>query len=443
MKKRKIPRRISAAILNSLSAGVVPRIGLSYTAVGRKDEIEALLQDLENISEGGASFRFIVGRYGSGKSFMLQLLRNNAMERGFVVADADLSPVRRLVGSNCAGQGTYRELMHNLSTKTRPDGGALPAILERWISGVQASVVQEMGLRPNDDGFSDAVENRILEVVSNMEGLVHGFDFANVISTYWRGHRQGNDQMKDAALRWLRGEFSTKTEARRALGNVRVIINDNDWYNYIKLMARFVADIGYKGLLILIDEAVNLYKINHSVSRNNNYEKLLAMFNDTMQGKAEYLGILMGGTPLFVEDPRRGLYSYEALRTRLATSRFAREGLRDTSGPIIRLPMLTHNEIFLLLRRLVDVHTAHYKYEDKLTTEDLQTFMQEIVNRLGAEKLLTPREVVRDFISVLNILQQNPDVTFGELIQGPDFQPASVPHDSDVDPEAEFAEFTL
>ena len=222
-----------------------------------------------------------------------------------------------------------------------------------------------------------------------------------------------------------------------------MIINDNDWYNYIKLMARCVADIGYKGLLILIDEAVNLYKINHSVSRNNNYEKLLAMFNDTMQGKAEYLGILMGGTPLFVEDARRGLYSYEALRTRLATSRFAREGLRDTSGPIIRLPMLTHNEIYLLLRRLVDVHTAHYKYEDKLTTEDLQTFMQEIVNRLGAEKLLTPREVVRDFISVLNILQQNPDVTFGELIQGPEFQLASVPHDSDVDPEAEFAEFTL
>ncbi|MGB0386790.1 MAG: ATP-binding protein [Ardenticatenaceae bacterium] len=445
MKTRKIPKRISTAILNSLSAGVVPRIGLSYVAVGRKDEVEALLQDLESISEGGASFRFVVGRYGSGKSFTLQLLRNNAMERGFVVADADLSPVRRLVGSNRAGQGTYRELMRNLSTKTRPDGGALAAILERWISGVQASVVKEMGLRPNDEGFNDAVENKILEVVSNMEGLVHGFDFANVISTYWRGYRLDNDDMKDAALRWLRGEFSTKTEARRALGNVRVIVNDNDWYDYIKLMARFVADIGYKGLILLIDEAVNLYKISHSVSRNNNYEKLLSMFNDTMQGKASHLGILMGGTPLFVEDARRGLYSYEALRTRLATSRFSREGLKDTSGPIIRLHMLSHNEIFLLLRRLLEVHSTHNKYESPLTTEDLQAFMQEIVNRLGAEKLLTPREVVRDFISVLNLLQQNPDVTFGELIQAPDLQLLSTEEqlDTDVDRQAEFADFTL
>jgi len=445
MKKRKIPRRISTAVLNSLSAGVVPRVGLNYTAVGRKDEVEALLHDLENIAEGGASFRFIVGRYGSGKSFMLQLVRNNAMERGFVVADADLSPVRRLVGSNRAGQGTYRELMHNISTKTRPDGGALLAILERWISGVQASVVQEQGLRPNDAGFSDAVEKQILQVISNMEGLVHGFDFANVISAYWRGYRQGDDELKDAALRWLRGEFTTKTQARRALGNVRVIISDDDWYDYIKLMARFVADIGYKGLLILIDEAVNLYKITHTVSRTNNYEKLLAMFNDTMQGKAEYLGILMGGTPLFVEDTRRGLYSYEALRTRLATSRFVKDGLRDTSAPIIYLPMLSHNEIFLLLRRLIDVHTAHYRYESTLTTEDLQTFMQEVVNRLGAEKLLTPREVVRDFISVLNLLQQNPDVTFNELIHGPDFELTAVEQelDSDVDPEGQFAEFTL
>lgn len=438
----KIPKRISTALMNSLSAGVVPRIGLEYVAVDRKEEIAALLQDLENISEAGAAFRFIVGRYGSGKSFLLQLIRNYAMERDFVVGDCDLSPERRLTGTNGQALGSYREIMRNLSTKTRPEGGALAAILERWFSTVQAQVVKETGMRPNDHGFSEVLEGKILEVVNNMEGMVHGFDFATVLKTYWQGYRANDDTMKDAALRWLRGEYSTKTEARNALG-VRVIIDDDSWYDYIKLFAKLISDIGYKGMLVLLDEAVNLYKITHRVSRESNYEKLLSLFNDIMQGKAEYLGFLVGGTPQFVEDQRRGLYSYEALRSRLTESRFARDGLRDTSGPIIRLQTLSHEEIFVLLTRLMDVYAAHQKVNNNLTPQDLQAFMQEAAKRLGAEDLLTPREIVRDFISILNILRQNPQVNFGQLIHGADFKPTVEGADPDSVETGEFSEFTL
>lgn len=442
MTRRTIPKRLSTALINSLSAGVVPRIGLEYIAVGRKDEIEALLYDLGNVAVGGAAFRFIIGRYGSGKSFMLQLIRNQAMERGFVVADADLSPERKLTGANGAGQATYRELMHNLSTKTRPEGGALAAIFERWISGIQAQVVKESGLRPNDVQFGHTVEQKIMEVVSNMEGMVHGFDFATVVSAYWRGYLSGEDELKDAALRWLRGEFATKTEAYAAL-KVRVIINDDDWYDYVKLMANFVAGIGYKGLILLIDEAVNLYKISHTVSRQNNYEKLLAMFNDTMQGKAQHLGILLGGTPPFLEDPRRGLYSYEALKSRLVSSRFAREGFKDTSGPIIRLQLLSQTEIYLLLQNLLDTFDAHYQHQSMVSAEDIKTFMQEVLNRLGAEELLTPREIIRDFLSVLNILRQNPDTSFVQVVRASSFQPTQQAKDPDLDASSPFAEFSL
>lgn len=438
----RIPKRVSTALLNSLGAGVVPRVGLEYIAVGRREEIEALLRDLDCVAEGGAAFRFIIGRYGSGKSFMLQLLRNYAMERDFVVADADLSPERRLTGSSSQGLATYRELLRNISTRTRSDGGALPLILERWISNVQAQVVKASGLRPSDEAFSSAVEAQIVQVINDMEGMVHGFDFAGVLASYWRGYRLTEDSLKDAALRWLRGEFTTKTEARDALG-VRVIIDDDGWYDYLKLLARFVVGIGYKGLLILIDEAVNLYKIPHTVSRENNYNKLLTMFNDTMQGKAEHLGILMSGTPQFLEDQRRGLYSYEALRSRLVESRFARNGLRDMAGPVIRLQTLTHEEIFVLLRRLCDVHSTHYAYECRLADSELRDFMQEIVNRLGSDTLLTPREVVRDFISILNILQQNPNSTISQLIQGTEFQPSRPGSDPDIDKDSDFAEFTL
>ncbi|MBW4546319.1 MAG: ATP-binding protein [Symplocastrum torsivum CPER-KK1] len=442
MANLKINKRESTAVINSLSGGVVPRIGLEHIAVGREREIKAFLQDLENIAEGGATFRFIIGRYGSGKSFMLQLIRNHAMEQGFVVADVDLSPERRLAGTNGQGVATYRELMRNIATKTNPDGGAMKLILERWISGILTQVAQATGKRPSDDGFDDQVEAKILEVVKDMENLVHGFDFATVVTAYWQGYRADDDEKKDAALRWLRGEFAVKSEAKSALG-VRVIIDDDSWYDYIKLFAKFVADIGYKGLFILIDEAVHLYKISHTVSRQNNYDKLLALFNDSMQGRAENLGILMGGTPDFLEDSRRGLYSYEALRTRLVPGRAVINGFQDTSAPVIRLETLTTENILELLQRLAEVHAVHYKYKKTITAAQLQEFTNECVNRLGAKDLLTPREVVRDFIQSLNILQQNPQLTFKQLIQSSTFQPTRAGKNPDVDENSEFAEFTL
>lgn len=439
MTKIKIPKRVSTALINSLGAGVVPRIGLEHIAVGREKEVTAILQDLENIAEGGAAFRFVVGRYGAGKSFMLQLIRNHAMERGFVVADADLSPERRLVGSG-QGVATYRELMQNISTKFRPDGGALAPILEAWINGIQNQVAQDTGMRPNDHGFDDQVDSRILEAVKNTEGLVHGFTFATVVTNYWRGYRLDDADKKNAALRWLRGEFYNKTDAKSTL-SARDIIDDDSWYDYIKLFAKFVSDIGYKGLLVLLDEAVHLYKINHTMSRQNNYDKLLAMFNDTMQGKAEHLGIYLGGTPKFLEDPKRGLFNDQAWQRRTAKSRFSKD-FQDTSGPVIQLETLTEQEILMLLQQLADVHATHYSYEQAITNHQFNDFVQEIVDRLGASALLTPGEIVRDFISVLNILQQNQEISFEELIHSSKLPLSLTDKKINVD-EGEVAEFTL
>jgi hypothetical protein len=428
---KKIPKRITTAILQSLGAGVVPRAGLEHIAVGRKQEIETLLDDLDNIvAEGGASFRLILGRYGSGKSFLVQLIRNYALQRNFVVADADLSPSARLTGTKGQGLNLYRELLNNMATRARPAGGAFAAVLERWINEIQNEVLQT-GINPSDAGFAAAVEQRIHATINGMEGMVHGFDFATVLAAYWTGHQTGDDERKSAALRWLRGEFSTKTEARAALG-VRVIIDDNSWYEYIKLLARFVRDIGYQGLVIFVDEAVNLYKISHTVSRNNNYERLLTILNDCLQGKVEYLGVAFCGTPQMVEDQRRGLFSYEALRTRLEESRFARDGFRDLTGPMIRLEVLSPEEIFALLQRLREVHGIHWKYEPRISNAQIQSFMNEALNRLGANQFLTPREVVRDFIAVLNILQQNPGASFETVVGADDFT-FSRPGD---DPEA-------
>ena len=450
----RVPKRVAAVIINSLKGGVVPRIGLPYITVGREAEIRALLTDLSLIADGGASFRFLVGRYGSGKSFLLQTIRTHAMGEGFVVADADLSPERRLQGGQGQGLATYRELMRNLSTKTRPEGGALMLILDRWISNLQMQVAGELGTgaaapggaattgstpvsngatapdgtpvpngatatggAPNDSALNRAVEARIREQVASLEEMVHGFDFARLLTLYYRAVVDGNDELKGNVARWFRGEYRTKTEAQQELG-VSIIIGDDDWYDYVKLFAQFLKGAGYQGMLVLIDELVNLYKIPNSITRQYNYEKILTMYNDTLQGKAHHLGIIMGGTPQSIEDRRRGVFSYEALRSRLTQGRFAAEGMRDMLAPIIHLHPLTYEELLVLIEKLQQIHAGYFGYEARLNESDLVQFLQIEFGRVGADTHLTPREVIRDFIELLDIAYQNPSTPVASILSG-------------------------
>lgn len=440
-KTKKIPKRIEQAILNSLKGGVVPRIGLPYIAVGRKNEIEALLHDVDIIREGGASFRFIVGRYGSGKSFLIQTIRNYVMDQGFLVADADLSPERRLQGTRGQGLATYRELIGNLSTKTKPEGGALTLVLDRWISGLQTEALQETGLEPGDPKLTKAVDGKIYQVTSAVSELVHGFEFARLLSLYYHSYVEGDDETKAKVVRWFRGEYALKREAKEELG-VSILITDDDWYEYLKLFAVFFRLAGYAGLMIMIDELVNLYKIPNSITRQYNYEKLLTMYNDTLQGKARYLGILMGATPQALEDKRRGIYSYEALRSRLAEGRFSRPGTRDLLAPVIRLEPLTPEEMLVLCEKLAAMHGDLYPCGRKMETEELAGFIRMEYERIGADQNITPREVIRDFIELLDLLYQNPDRSVRELMGSDAFTCTKSQAVSDeTDPN--YAEFTI
>ena len=437
----KVPRRISQTVLNSLKGGVVPRIGLPYITVGRKNEIEALLHDVAIISEGGASFRFIVGRYGSGKSFLLQTIRNYAMDRGFIVADADLSPERRLQGTRGQGLATYRELISNLSTKTKPEGGALTLVLDRWISAVQSEAARETGFLPGDPTLTAAVDQKIYTVTSSVSELVHGFEFATLLSAYYHAYCSGDDGTKAKVVRWFRGEYTLKREAKEELG-INVIITDDDWYDYLKLFAVFFRLAGYTGMMIMIDELVNIYKIPNAITRQYNYEKLLTMYNDTLQGKARYLGFIMGATPQAMEDKRRGIYSYEALRSRLAEGRFSKPGMRDLLAPVIRLEPLTAEEMLVLCEKLSDMHAGLYGYERIISTDDLVSFLKVEYERIGADQNITPREVIRDFIELLDLLYQNQGMSISALLASDEFSFTKSEAVSD-EAEAGYLEFTI
>ena len=415
----KVPRRIAAVILNSLKGGVVPRIGLPYITVGREIEIQALLHDLDLIADGGASFRFLVGRYGSGKSFLIQTIRTHSMGENFVVADADLSPERRLQGGQGQGLATYRELIRNLSTKTRPEGGALALVLDRWVKNIQRKAAEECG-SSSGTVYTQKFHGVLETFLDPLCELVHGYDFSAVLKKYAFAFAEEDAEAKACVVKWLRGEYRTKTEARRELG-VNACIADDSWYDYLKLLAEFLTGAGYKGLVVMIDELVNLYKIPNSVTRQNNYEKILTMYNDTLQGKARHLGIIMGGTPQSIEDRRRGVYSYEALRSRLTQGRFAGEGLSDMLAPVIRLNPLTYEELLVLIEKLAEIHAGYFEYERSLSEDDLISFLQIEFGRVGSDSHLTPREVIRDFIELLDIVYQNPSVSISTLLDSEDF----------------------
>lgn len=429
----KIPKRILGTLLNSAGAGVVPRQGLEYIAIGREKEIGALVRDLENISLGMGAFRFVVGKYGSGKSFLMGLIRANAQEKGFVTADSDLTPERRFHGTQGQGIATFRELMRNLSCKSMPDSGALPAILGNWFTSLRMKGITEQGLDQSSQELSAYVQREIFAVCRTLQGNVNGFDFAKVLYAYYNAYTEGNDALLEDALRWLRGEFVGKMQARSSLLAINSVIDDQNWYEYLKLYAVFFRLIGYKGFLVLIDECVNLYKIPNRISRENNYEKILSMFNDTMQGKAEGLGIILGATPQLIEDPRRGLFSYEALKSRLVPGKFIPDGRQNLLSPLIYLQRLTDNEIFALCKRLLSLHSSYYAYAPKIGDEEISSFLKVAFGKMGANEMITPREITRDFLNILDIMFTDADAKFYDLIGKTEFV-----SESKEDPDDDF-----
>ena len=390
------------AILQALRAGVVPRIGQQHVQVGRVNEVQALLQDIDRIADGGAAVRFVIGEYGSGKTFFLHLIRSIALERRLVTVHADLSPDRRLHASGGQARSLYSELMRNMSTKAKPDGGALGSVVERFITQALAQA-KKAGTDP---------ETVIHQRLADLSEMVGGYDFAQVITAYWRGHDTGNDQLKSDAVRWLRGEFSTRTDARTALG-VRTIVDDANLYDQLKMMSRLARMAGYAGMLVCLDEMVNLYKLANTQARNGNYEQVLRILNDCLQGNTSYLGFMFSGTSDFLLDTRRGLYSYAALQSRLAENTYATNGLVDYSGPVLRLANLAQEDFYLLLTRLRHVAAGGNPEAYLVPDQALTAFMAHCSSRIGDDYFRTPRTTIKEFVNLLAVLEQNPGNELG------------------------------
>ena len=434
MATKRLRSKERASIIQSLKAGVTPRIGIQHIQVGRAREIEALDLDIETIAQGGAAFRLIIGEYGSGKTFFLGVIRAIALRKRLVSANADLSPDRRIHASGGQARNLYSELMLSLATRNQPEGKALSNIVERFIN-VARQEAEKKGL-----SVSSVIQARL----SSLRDYVGGYDFAKVIEAYWNGHESGDEELMSNALRWLRAEYSTRTDARNAIG-VRTIISDTSFYDSLKIMSLFVRQSGYAGLLVCLDEVVNLYKLNSKQARESNYEQILRILNDCLQGNAGHLGFLIGGTPDFLLDPRKGLYSYEALESRLAESGFAQKaGVVDYSSPVLRLDNLTPEELYILLKNIRNVFASGDKTKYLVPDEALEAFLRHCNETIGAAYFKTPRNTVKAFTDMLSVIEQNRNIQWEDLIgfiDIPEDKPSDMP---DVEDSGDgFGDFTL
>ncbi|MGZ0895854.1 ATP-binding protein [Pseudomonas putida] len=429
----KIRAKDRDAVIQSLRAGVVPRVGQHLIQVGRAGELDSLLKDVDRLADGGSAFRVVVGEYGAGKTFFLNLVRGIAMERKLVTMHADLNPDRRLHASGGQARSLYSELAKNMATRTKPDGGALQGIVEKFISQAKT------------EAKTKGVESEVVirEYLAELTEMVNGYDFADVIAAYCRGFEEGHEQLKADAIRWLRGEFSTKTDARAALG-VRTIVDDASVYDQLKLLSRFVRLAGFGGLMVCLDELVNLYKLANTQARNANYEQILRILNDSLQGSAEGLGFVLGGTPEFLMDTRRGLYSYPALQSRLAENSFAKSGLVDLSGPVIRLSSLTPEDFYVLLQKLRSVYAFGEPENFLLPDEAIPAFMAHCNQRLGEAYFRTPRTTITAFINLLAVIEQNPKTNWRTLLGAVELaKDEAGQQDLEVEADDELASFKL
>lgn len=410
----------ATSIINSLIGGVVPKIGVQHITVGRSDETEAFIAALNDVKNGHSMVKFWIGDFGSGKSFMLHLLNTVALKQKFVIASADFTPDNRLYSNDWKATVLYSAIMDNIAIQTKPEGGALPTLMEKWIEQVIMKTAQQNNIPVTDirqEQYTGLIQQNIMQTINELSDA-GGFDFGQVVMKYYEGYIKDDEQLRRNALKWLKGEYRSKTEAKQDLG-VREVINDLNYYDMLKNFCKLFVSMGYSGFMINLDEAINLYKISTSVMREKNYEKILTIYNDCFQGKVSNLFINFAGTREFLENERRGLFSYHALKSRLETNKFETTEVRDFAQPVIRLLPLDHNEVFVLLKKLKVIFDYNYKTGIDISDSDILQFMEEMFNKPGASEFLTPREVIRDFLNILNILRQNPQVDkaklFGEI----------------------------
>ncbi|GBG94530.1 biotin carboxylase [Ligilactobacillus salitolerans] len=422
----------AASIISALEAGVVPQRGVRHLLVGRNEEVKEVLRILDDVAAGGSDLRFWVGDFGSGKSFMLRTIEAIALQKNYLVATVDMTPTRRFYATDGKAKALYTAIVNSIISQTAQNGNALDTVFSQWINQIAQAVASEAKISLPEALSKEAqslMTNKILDITGSFAAAGLAFEMGQAIVKYYEGVLDNDRMLKAQALRWIRGEIETKTEAKRELGINRVITDDN-WFDAIKNLSELFSRLGYAGLVINFDEAVNLYKLPRRQSRERNYERILNIYNECKSNEVQHLLVNFGATRKTVFDETRGLASYGALKGRLGAESSLDSELVNTNKTVLPLKPLTNEEIYTLLQRLTEIYNLHYRAQVELSLQEVQLYMEEQLNRPGADQFLTPRAVIKDYIEILDLIRQNPAIEVEKVILSKFGQESPVQKDS-------------
>ncbi|MBL4795485.1 MAG: DUF2791 family P-loop domain-containing protein [Pseudomonadales bacterium] len=392
------------SIIQPLRAGVVPMQGLELFQVGRDEEVESLKSQLTAVTNGASCCRFIVGEYGAGKTFLLQTIKSMAHKQELVTVTTDLSRTKRLSGGKSQTRAYYSALIRSMSTQATPLGQALPRVVKRF---VMHSLRQA-----NQNDRSPAAE--IAERLKIFEEMACGFDFIQVIQAYWTALDTDNTALHDASLRWIRGEYLTKALAKKELG-VCSIIDDNNCFDCLKMMAQFVKLSGFSGLVVLTDELGSVYNIRDKRARLNNFDAILNIVNESWLGVSPNIGYFFFTTPELFTDKKRGIQEHPALSSRLTENRFSSDTLRDWTSPVMRLTSFTDANISQLFANLLFIFCIGKHENLTLYKDDLSEVIGLLKTMLNESYYKNPRNTIKSFLDFLAIRECNPTASTADF----------------------------
>lgn len=389
------------SIINALKNGNVPPEGVGEICVGRERELEEFDKIFSKVKDGAAVTRFLNGEFGSGKSFFLKLLEERALADNFVVAKVTLS---RDVPFN-KFEVVYRSIVASLRCKT---GTSLEHIIEKWTTQLRM-----MALRETTDPYQQ--ERIVIDNINNdlKEVRKHATTFAAAIENYYKLSARGDQETAKYAMAWLSGEKNIPYTIKRQFG-VKGDIDRENAFKYLEALSSFLMALKYSGLIILIDEAEHIMTLHTKKLRDTAYDYMRFIYDECSLGRFHNTLFIFAGTPEFFEDPKMGVPSYTALNERIED--VLNTEFKDLRKPIIRLDGFKKDNLMELSDRLISMHEEVYEWEAKPVRESLDGIIARHEANAELTGYISPRNFVKSFISVLDVVQQNPELRSEEEI---------------------------
>jgi hypothetical protein len=394
-------------VIDALRGGEAPERCTRYLPIGRKDEIDEFKRLLKDVERGKVATKFINAQFGMGKSILLKRMEAIAIENNFAVSYIDL-PKRAADLPFNKFEIVYTKIVQTLKSKS---GSSFKEIVDNWLLDLKNKAI---AMLDNPLRSEDPVVIRLMkESLDPVREYSHSF--AVVLENYYMILKTGNDEGAGYALAWLKGDPNMPADKRKFIG-VKGTITKEESFNFLKALAIFLKSIGYYGLVVLIDEAENIMNLTPRNSREGAYGNIKTLHANE-HGLENIMFIFAGTSQLYYEGEQKGIWSYNALYERIKDA--LHSTYKNIKEPVIELEGLKREELMEVSEKIIEIHDLAYNWDprQKMNPPVLEQILDYYESRAGLSGgKVIPRDFIRGFVSVLDVTQQNPEITEEEIL---------------------------